>query len=56
MAVWIGATGDELCLVRVVVDYVAHRGKSSGDFFRFEDTYKELIRGEGARSNNRGWD
>ena len=36
VAVWIGATGDELCPVRAMLDYVACRGTGPGVFFRFE--------------------
>ena len=32
--VFLGATGDELCPVRAVSSYVAHRGTAAGAFFR----------------------
>ena len=32
--VFLGATGDELCPIRAVSSYVAHRGTAAGAFFR----------------------
>ena len=37
VAVYIGATGDDLCPVAALLAYVAVRGEAPGPFFRFED-------------------
>lgn len=37
MAVFLGATGDDLCPVSAVLVYVAQRGKAPGPFFRSQD-------------------
>ena len=37
VAVYVGTTGDELCPVTAILDYVTVRGMTPGPFFRFHD-------------------
>ena len=37
VAVYVGATGDNLCPVTALLEYVAARGETPGPFFRFVD-------------------